>query len=734
MDAAPPPADPPLTPARRIVRGLAALDSTTEARLAGRVNVTMFLGGGLAGIGLVVLGDIRHQGVLLAVAAIAIGWALLAALVPGVRRSPRGLTTSSTLGLALIAAGYVGTEGDAVALLPLLWFVVVFSAVFYPWRRAAVFIAGAAAVDLSVAALEPAYDQQLSTAAIRAGTYVVVGALAILSRHVLLHLRDAQQRHGAEQAALRRVATAVAAGSPPKAIFTLVAAEVAGILHADACGVMRFRDEDHAEVVGAWNRPGVGFYAAGTVFRTSASATMGEVRRTGLPARADRAGDPEVPGMDPRSRAASAPVLVAERCWGALGITSVAPEGLPAGAEHRLAEFAALIATAIINADDRQRLLELAATDVLTGLPNRAALADRLESEAARAGRHRRALSLVLVDVDRFASVVDRVGSDAADEVLAQVARILQGKARAEDFVARHGGDVFAFLLPETTAEQAYGVAERIRRRLGAEQFDGGLRITATVGLADLASSPSVDLLVRDAQRALYWGKSHGRDIAWRYDPTVVGELDAAERQVGVEHEAAIAGLRALARAVDAKDSATREHAERVAAMATRLAAARGWPERRQALLREAAVVHDVGKIGIPDAILLKPSRLTDSEFEVVKTHAELGARIVGDVLSPEQVEWIRRHHERPDGRGYPAGLTGDEMEEGCGLLALADAWDAMTAPRSYSPPMPVDLALQEIRALRGQQFTAEAVEALEALAEAGELPLDQPAGYNPAR
>jgi HD-GYP domain-containing protein (c-di-GMP phosphodiesterase class II) len=156
--------------------------------------------------------------------------------------------------------------------------------------------------------------------------------------------------------------------------------------------------------------------------------------------------------------------------------------------------------------------------------------------------------------------------------------------------------------------------------------------------------------------------------------------------------------------------------------VAARLAAACGWPPERVARLRDAALLHDVGKIGVPDAILLKTGELDDDDLAIVREHPVLGARIVGDVLDEEQVAWIARHHERPDGNGYPAALPGDDIPEGASLLALADAWDVMVSDRSYSPPMTIEEALAEARAGAGTQFHESAVDALEALADRGEL------------
>jgi putative nucleotidyltransferase with HDIG domain len=175
----------------------------------------------------------------------------------------------------------------------------------------------------------------------------------------------------------------------------------------------------------------------------------------------------------------------------------------------------------------------------------------------------------------------------------------------------------------------------------------------------------------------------------------------------------AIAGLRALARAIDAKDPMTRQHSDRVATLATEIARRRGWSEDQTGLLHEAALLHDVGKIGIPDSILLKPGRLTATEYSQVKEHAALGATIVEGLLNDEQVNWIRWHHERPDGHGYPDALTDAAIPEGAAIIALSDTWDVMTISRPYSPPMSATDAIQECRQLAGKQFRASLVEVL---------------------
>ncbi len=370
---------------------------------------------------------------------------------------------------------------------------------------------------------------------------------------------------------------------------------------------------------------------------------------------------------------------------------------------------------AVGNAEARAQLADQAATDALTGLANHRVFHERLAEEAARARRYDRPLTLALVDVDHFKPYNDNLGHQAGDRLLQLVAARLRDVVRAEDLLARVGGDEFAVLMPETDQMAAYGVIERARAEVAGIEAPGE-GVTVSAGISDLTEARDGPELYRLADGALYWSKAHGRDVTWIYDPDVVEELSAQERANRLERSHALVGLRALARAIDAKDPSTRRHSARVAALASRLAGVRGWPPERAALLREAALIHDVGKLGTPDELLLRPDRLTLDEYEQVKQHAALGAQIAAEVLSPEQVTWLRGHHERPDGEGYPDGLDEGSLSEGAALLAIADAFDVMTVNRLYGAPRNQDQALVECRELIDRQFTRAAVEALEAL------------------
>jgi putative nucleotidyltransferase with HDIG domain len=199
-----------------------------------------------------------------------------------------------------------------------------------------------------------------------------------------------------------------------------------------------------------------------------------------------------------------------------------------------------------------------------------------------------------------------------------------------------------------------------------------------------------------------------------------VRELSAADRAKHLERTRALVGIGALARAIDARDPAIRRHSDRVAALAIRLADAAGWAPAPVARLQEAALVHDVGKIGIPDAILLKPGALSAEEYEQMKRHAAVGAEMVQGVLTVEQIAWVRGHHERPDGRGYPDRLSAEQIDAGAALLAQADAFEAIVTRRVYSPARTVAEAVAECVSLSGLQFSPMATEALRALSASG--------------
>ncbi|MCC6830821.1 MAG: diguanylate cyclase [Thermoleophilia bacterium] len=553
-------------------------------------------------------------------------------------------------------------------------------------------------------------------AVVVAGLLSAVGMLLwiLLTRarnRVLAHIEGAAR----EQSALRSVAETVASEAPREEVFGALAAEVVNLTGGDAAWVID-ADAGVAEVVGADLGGDAELAPIGTGSRAPVlpGGLLAGVLEGRGPVRVTR--DPALPepvddvfrrtGM--RAGVAS-PIRVSGRTWGAVVVLSRDPARLPARVEERLEPFARLAGVAVGNAEARRRLAERAATDSLTGLPNHGAFHARLREEAGLALRHGRPLALAVLDLDHFKEVNDAHGHQAGDRVLAEVAARLRAAARDGEMVARIGGEEFGWLMPGTDAGAAVRAAERGRAAVAGAVLAGGVRLSASAGVCDLDLAGTPAELFRLADAALLSAKAQGRDMTVRHDPEA--DEDGSPR---AERARTLAALRALARAVDARDPATQRHSERVADLTHRIAVASGWSGDRAHALREAALVHDVGKIGIPDAILLKPAALTREEFARVAAHAELGATIVHEVLTAEQVGWVRHHHERIDGGGYPAGLASGAIPEGARILATADAWDAMTTDRPYRTARTVGEALEECARVAGTQLDPLAVAVLE--------------------
>jgi len=385
-------------------------------------------------------------------------------------------------------------------------------------------------------------------------------------------------------------------------------------------------------------------------------------------------------------------------------------------ADRLLARFAGVAALALADADAREGRTE-GSRDPLTGLPGHNAFFSRLTEAVASARAARRPLSLVIMDIDRLKRLNDQKGHSAGDTVVGEVARRLEAAAGDGDLVARIGGEEFAWLMDGADAVAALEAARRVRRHIAETPVPGVGEVTASFGVAQLGgeqgAAETPGELQRNAELAVEYAKLRGRNtvIAWSFDVT---EEVFARRAAMPAETPSLRAMKALAWAVDSKDPNTFRHSERVADLAVTIAMAMGWSDSRRVQLREAGIVHDVGKIAVPDAVLLKDGPLDDAERAVINRHPETGAKIVADVLSAEQASWVRAHHERWDGGGYPDGLAGEQIPEEARVLALADAFDVMRSPRTYKAARSLEWALGEAKANSGTQFWPPAVEALE--------------------
>jgi len=402
------------------------------------------------------------------------------------------------------------------------------------------------------------------------------------------------------------------------------------------------------------------------------------------------------------------------------------PRALQADERDALTILAAQAATALDNARHHARALAAASEDSLTELLNHRAFQTRLDEEVARARRGGQSLAVVMIDLDGFGAVNNAHGHQAGDITLLAVARCLRTQTRRADVAARYGGDEFALILPETDLGEALETAERVRgevARLTVAHGARAIHVTASIGVAVLPDHATTrEDLIGAADNASYAAKRAGKDRvrqaehgALPHDPVALAaQLDDAN----------LATVEALAATVDAKDPYTRGHSGRVAAYAAAIAGALDLPAADVTRVRQAGVLHDVGKIGVPDAILLKPDRLTDAEYAVIQQHPEIGERILqGLPFLRDILPAVRHHHERWDGGGYPDGLAGAAIPADAAILAVADSFDAMTSSRTYRPALPVGEAIRRVREGAGTQYDPRVVAAFDrAVAEGGLL------------
>ncbi len=357
-------------------------------------------------------------------------------------------------------------------------------------------------------------------------------------------------------------------------------------------------------------------------------------------------------------------------------------------------------------------LADAARTDALTGLLNRRGFQELMEIETERALRSQRPLAIIVGDLDHFKHLNDRSGHAAGDLALRRFAEIATAASRRIDAVARIGGEEFALLLPDTEQHAAYLLAERLRRAVKEPSVDGNLP-TVSFGVASFPShAPDAEALMLAADQALYAAKALGRDRCVIYNPEVLASVlgGHVDPEAGNEHLSAVL---VLAETLDLRDSGTSSHSQTVGRLAALIAKSLGFEDRRVERIRLAGILHDIGKIGIPDWILHKPGKLVEAEWAEIRKHPEMGARIAASAKLDDISEWILSHHERVDGRGYPRRLSAELMPVEAKILAVADAYEAMTADRVYRAALPAEAAERELLRESGTQFDADVVRAL---------------------
>jgi len=366
-----------------------------------------------------------------------------------------------------------------------------------------------------------------------------------------------------------------------------------------------------------------------------------------------------------------------------------------------------------------------ASTDPLTGLTNRPAIIGHLFTEVERSVRYRRPLAVAFADIDHFKTINDTYGHEAGDVVLRGVARILRQNLRGSDHVGRYGGEEFMVVLPETSVEEGAVLADKLRLLAASERHalpDGSeVSVTISLGVTGGAGDRlSVDALVREADAAMYSAKALGRDQVYAFeepddDSTVVrSPISPAGRSQAIDlgRRAHGAAAGALAAIISPLPHYRGQPSALIATIVTALARQMSLPKHEIDKLRVAALLHDVGKVGIPQDILDKPASLTPAEWRSVVQHPRIGQVILEQAsVLRDAVPIILHHHERFGGAGYPYGLRGSEIPLGARIVAIADAYDAMIQDRPYKQKISHDAAVEELRQHAGTQFDPELVE-----------------------
>jgi diguanylate cyclase (GGDEF)-like protein len=361
-----------------------------------------------------------------------------------------------------------------------------------------------------------------------------------------------------------------------------------------------------------------------------------------------------------------------------------------------------------------EEVMDSARTDLTTGLLNSRGLTENLVAELERSRMNAGRVSLLCIQVSGLMDVRARRGDEFSGELLGRIGRLLDDSTRRIDVVARTGTAEFCVTVPETDESTAFMLSEQILVRLRRSFREWEVSLAGSVGVAAFPKhAATAEALNQSAATACEAAKALGGDRAAVYSLELEDVLAGDPSRALVERRTHLSTVLSLAEVLDLRDSRTALHSQAVARYAELIARELGLPEQRVQRLKLAGFVHDIGKVGVADAILQKPGPLSPEEWDEVRRHPEMAARILGARELADIREWILARHEQPDGHGYPRGLREDAIPLESRILAVAESYDAMTSERPYRPSRTREEAIAELGRYAGTQFDGRVVDAL---------------------
>ncbi|WP_409252391.1 diguanylate cyclase [Bacillus sp. SCS-153A] len=385
-------------------------------------------------------------------------------------------------------------------------------------------------------------------------------------------------------------------------------------------------------------------------------------------------------------------------------------EDVKLNASQEINEVAAAFNEMVYNLEDRY---QKSVTDSLTGIYNSAYFKQKLSEVMKDAAHYNQSMALLFCDIDNFKKLNDHEGHLYGDEVLKQISKVILNHVRTHDIVCRYGGEEFVIIMPNTDAATAKSIAEEVRHMVAINGHQSILTpITISIGIAVFPQDADEENIVHIADQAMYTAKSLGKNRVVAAQDLPSHKKQDYQRKID-DQKWILDTIISLTKAVELKDSYTHSHSEMVSKYAGTVASSMGLTDEEVKKISIAGLLHDVGKIGVPDHILNKEGRLTEEEYEIMKTHPVLGYNILACVDELEDtLPYVLYHHERPDGKGYPQGLRSDEIPLGARIIGVVDAFHSMTSERPYRKnPLSLELALEQLRKGQGTQFDHEVVD-----------------------